>query len=89
MPAGYVISQTPVSSNLTKYSTSITVSIVISLGSQGGNEPVPSDPVVTEPVTDAHSVTEPVTAAPPATEHAATEPPHPATEPVQAPHTGG
>ena len=89
VPAGYVISQTPVSSNLTKYSTSITVSIVISLGSQGGNEPVPSDPVVTEPVTDAHSVTEPVTAAPPATEHAATEQPHPATEPVQAPHTGG
>lgn len=62
VPAGCVISQTPVSSRLTKYSTSITVSIVISLGPDGSLVP-------SEPVTSA----EPATAAP-ATEPPATEP---------------
>ncbi len=43
VPAGSVISQTPVSSNLTKYSTAITVSIVISLGPKPNEEPVTTE----------------------------------------------
>lgn len=88
VPAGCVISQTPVSSSLTKYSTSITVSIVISLGPEGGSVTVPSEPVVTEPpVTEAPPATEPATAAPPVTEphQPATEPSQPASE---VHHTG-
>lgn len=69
VPAGQVISQSPVSSSLTKYSTSITVSIVISLGPDGSV--VPSEPVTDAPQTEAPSSeapTETPTEAPPATD---------------------
>ena len=87
VPVGCVISQTPVSSNLTKYSTAITVSIVISLGPDAGNTTVPTEPVTTESATDAPPVTEPVTAVPHTTQTNSAETSQPVTESVQTSHT--
>lgn len=64
VPAGRVISQSPVSSTLTKYSTAITVTIVISLGSEDIVTDAPSEPTSESEPTETASTETPSTEQP-------------------------
>jgi hypothetical protein len=71
VPAGKVVSQTPVSSTLTEYATSVTVVIYVSIGSSTPSSLAPSTtaapPTVTmPPITD--PPTQPTDAPEPSTE---------------------
>lgn len=76
---GLVCAQIPVPSSLTKYSTSIAVTITIS---KGRDPAATTEP--TEVTTEAPPVTEPPTSAPPATEPTTEVPVPPTTEPVSS-----